>query len=522
MLTPIALLASGLLLHTPPSATLSGAGKQEVTEPVWVFFQDTRAEPTDASQTVLTARALNRRSLRRTLPGLFDRMDVALDPRLAQSVASTGATVRNESRWLHAVSANATQAQICALQELPGVVRVEPVRRGRAAWQDEEVTPIQHHSMLVPADYGLSMDQLAQINLIKLHQYGFTGAGMVIGVLDSGFHRVHQAFFSAEHPLQVIAEYDFVKHDPNTDIEGIDDPSQHNHGTMILGTMAGYMPGTYIGGAFEAQFVLCKTEDVPTETPVEEDNYVAGLEFIEMHGADLSTSSLGYIDWYSQSDLDGATATTTVAVNIANANGLVTLTAAGNQGHDSNPATSELMAPGDAPLMLTCGSCRSNGQISSFSSDGPTADGRVKPEILARGSSTNTIDPNGTNTWVAASGTSLSTPLLAGAVACILQARPDFTLAQIRSALFATASRSAPNGTLNPDPLFVEGYGIANAFNAAAWGRPAADLNFDGQVDGTDLGLLLGNWGAGNVVGDLDNSGTVDGTDLGLLLGQWQ
>ena len=288
--------------------------------------------------------------------------------------------------------------------------------------------------------------------------------------------------------------------------------------------MGAYLPGSMVGAAYDAEFILCKTEDVPTETPIEEDYYVAGLEFIEARGADVATSSLGYIDWYTQADLNGRIAVTTVAVNVATSNGVVCCTAAGNAGHDANPTTSTLGAPADAFNVLTCGAVDINGAIVGFSSSGPTNDGRLKPELLACG--LNTISVNSTNATGlnGVSGTSLSTPLIAAAAACILQARPDYDVRDIREALFATASRSDSAG-LHPDPLFVEGHGILRAYEAATRGRRTADLNLDGSINGFDLGLMLGAWGhtgvPGFVLGDVTLDGLVGGDDLGALLGQW-
>jgi subtilisin family serine protease len=418
------------------------------------------------------------------------------------------------------VSALATPAQADALRGLPGVERVVPVGRGRAGWQGEEQVPPIGNT-LTGSDYGASQAQLDQIGITALHARGFTGRGVVIGILDTGFHRVHQAFLGTNHPLHVIAEHDFVNNDGNTDIEAGDPAGQHSHGTWILGTIASYLPGTLIGGAFEAQFVLCKTEVVPSETPIEEDYYVAGLEFIEAHGADVATSSLGYIDWYTQADLNGTTCVTTKAVNVATANGVVCCTAAGNEGHDANPATSTIIAPADALKVITCGAVNTAGAIAGFSSSGPTADGRVKPEILACGVSTQTIDNNLASGLNAVSGTSLSTPLVAAAMACIVQARPELTVDQLRAAVMTTASRSDSAGT-HPDPLFVEGYGILRALDVARTGRVPADLNLDGRVNGADLGMLLGMWGTTNPpYGDLNGDGVINGADLGNLLGSW-
>ena len=224
--------------------------------------------------------------------------------------------------------------------------------------------------------------------------------------------------------------------------------------------------------------MLCKTEDVASETQVEEDNYVAGLEFAESHGASVCTSSLGYIDWYTQADLDGATAVTTIAVNIATANGVVCVTAAGNEGHDGNPATSTIIAPADALEVISCGAVDEFGNIAGFSSDGPTADGRVKPEVLARGVNTRTVSSRSDTNLGEVSGTSLSTPLVAGAVACLLGEHPCWTVGQFRTALFGTASRGGV-----PDPLFVEGYGIINAGAVPGASQCRGDFNDDAFLD---------------------------------------
>lgn len=524
MITSALLLTASFLAPAPaalaaPLSPLGGAQPSGTPAKVWVFFRDTRAQPCCVEETVLTPRALQRRALRRSLPGLFDQRDVALDPALAASVAGTGAHVHQASRWLHAVSAWATPAQARALSALPGVERVVPVRGGRAYSQDAVAGEIVDNALL-PEEYGAAQAQIAQIDLIRLHRRGFAGAGMVIGVLDSGFHRIHNAFFSAEHPLQVIAEWDFINNDGNTGIDPGDSTEQHRHGTWILGTMAAYLPGSLVGAAYEASYVLAKTEDVTSETQIEEDNYVAGLEFVEAHGADVATSSLGYLDWYTQADFDGRTAVTTIAVNQATANGLVCLTAAGNEGNDSNPQTSTLMAPADAFDVIACGAVNAAGNPANFSSSGPTADGRVKPELTARGVTTATVSSVTATDISGVSGTSLSTPLLAGAAACILQARPAFTVAQIREALFATASRTAAG--LGPDPLLVQGYGLARALPAAAFGRSVADINLDGVVNGQDLGMLLSDWGSqAPAFGDLNGDGAVNGSDLGILLSNW-
>jgi subtilisin family serine protease len=202
---------------------------------------------------------------------------------------------------------------------------------------------------------------------------------------------------------------------------------------------------------------------VPSETQIDETYWVAGLQWLEANGADVVTSSLGYIDWYSQAQLNGHIAVTSVAAHTATTiGGLPIVNAAGNQGHDLNPATSSLIAPADAELVITVGAVNSAGVLAGFSSSGPTADGRLKPEVLAQGVNTATVTPGTVSGYSSVNGTSLSTPLVASTIALMLEANPNLTVPQIRQILFSTASRAN-----NPDTAFyLEGYGIINAYQA--------------------------------------------------------
>jgi serine protease AprX len=470
---PVIVLAA----QSPPPLAARAPATPAHAAAHWVLFNDKGfASPeheqaaADALADTYNPRAIARRKLRRTAPGLFDARDLPVHSSYVEQVLALGGSVRTKSRWLNAVSITADPQVLDAIAALPCVREVRPVLAGRC--ERVEAGPPPHDGGLNDFEfYGLAHDQLAQINLIDLHNQGFTAADVVIGVLDTGFDRVHIAFNHPEHPLDVIAEWDFVMDDGNTATEPGDPDGQAWHGSVILGLLAAYRPGELVGGAFDASFILCKTEDTSSETPVEEDYYAAGLEFIEANGGDLATASLIYLDWYSQEDLDGQTAITTIAVNTATANGLYCLNAAGNYGHDADPATSRLGAPGDAFQVLTCGAADLGGFIADFSSDGPTADGRTKPEILALGVGAASVNPSfdaDPDTYAGYSGTSVATPLAACAVACLVGARPDWSVDHMRDRLMFTASDFLLNGTF--DPLFVRGYGVINA--AAALDEP--------------------------------------------------
>lgn len=432
---------------------------------VWILFVDKGTEDLDEAlarlQSAYNTRALQRRSLRRTAPGLVDVRDLPLNPTYVDQVLGTGADLRVASRWINGVSVVATHEQIETISRLQYVKGIQPVLPAGTPPPTDRRSEQNNRGGF----YGFSEAQLSQIHLIDLHDAGFTGEGVIVGVLDTGFRRTHAAFNHADNPLEVVAEWDFVNNDPNTAPEGGDHPSQHQHGTMILGALAAYAPGLLVGGAFDASFILAKVEDFAVEQQWEEDLFVAGLEFIEANGGDIATSSVVIFDVYSQEQMDGMTSVMTIGFNTATENGIHCFQAAGNEGHDSNPETSHLVPPADAFLVNTIGAVTSTGEIAGFSSDGPTADGRVKPELLARGQNTYTVDPDNDMDILTGSGTSLATPLAATAGACLVQARPEWSVGQMREALNRTASDYASNGTF--DSLFVRGYGIIDAYSAS-------------------------------------------------------
>ncbi|MFH1861198.1 MAG: S8 family serine peptidase [bacterium] len=472
-LNTIVIFALILLVDYPLAASAQTA--------YWVFFRD---RGTDVSASVyVDAHALERRKLRGVLEisGDFDRP--VCREYLTEIQSFPGVRWRGESRWLNAVSIEADSATLSKLSQLPFVRRLQPVAklvragnpddfRNRASFVRKTVNerllesvytsdgrPTQPDPAVTDpywrmdrAWYGPSLNQVRQINALETHFRGNHGTGVRIAVLDGGFILSHEAF---QH-LDVIAQYDFINDDDNTDYDASQDVwGQPDHGTACMSVIGAYLPGNLIGLAHEASFILCKTENDASETPVEEDFWVRAVEWAEALGADVLSSSLSYKDWYQLADYDGLTAPTSRAAQIARDLGMVLCTSVGNEG----PDPMSLGVPADAEGVLAIGAVKYNGDLARFSSRGPAADGRIKPDICAQGVRTACVNPG---TWVEYSfwnGTSLSCPVAAGGIALILAEHPDWGPDRIHEAVRETASRAA-----RPDNDW--GWGILNVEEA--------------------------------------------------------
>ena len=460
-----ALTARGCLLLAV-GAAVAGVALQppreiDREELAWVFFTDKG----DVQSSHLSPGALDRRRAARGASNLVDERDAPLRADYVTAVEAVGATVRTSSRWLNAVSVRADRETRAALIDLPFVRAMSPVRRLATASLEPSVPGPDEKGF-----YGRSAEQLERIGVPRLHRAGFTGKGMVIGVLDTGFRRKHRAFRNDEHQIDVLDEWDFLDNDASTAPQPGDRAEQHHHGTYILGMIASRLPGRLVGSAYDASYLLAKVEDADREYHGEEDLFVAGLEWLEAQGAQIVTSSVVIYDRYSQEQLDGRTSPMSIALGTAAENGMLCFEGVGNRGHDDDPTTSHLVPPADAFGVLSVGGVDRRGRLAGFSSDGPTADGRVKPEILAPGNRVETVHPDSNTRLVATSGTSLATPLAAGAAALVWQAHPDWTAEQVRRALIETADVYLRTGTHDPD--FVRGYGLMNAWEASQWQPP--------------------------------------------------
>ncbi len=420
---------------------------------------------------LLQPRALARR--RKMLPAdaLVDAADLPLYQPYIEAVEKIGGAIVQQSRWLNAASFTLRPEVIPAIRSLPFVVDVRPVAGFR---QTPLELPLQTQSnslnQTYSYNYGPSLQQDTSVDIPVLHNMGITGKKVLVGILDSGFRwKMHEAL----RTRHVIAEYDFVFHDSVTANQASDSPDQDSHGTLVMSVLGGYMPGELIGPAFDADFILGKTEYVPTETRQEEDNWAAGIEWMESYGVDVVSSSVGYntfdpsdsgYSWLNN-DFNGRTSITAQAAERACKLGVVVCNSIGNEGNN-NSGIGTLLTPADADTLISVGAVSFSRQLASFSSQGPTSDGRIKPDVVAAGVGVYCALTPGPNTYGTESGTSVSTPLVSGSAALMLSVRPELTPVQVRTALRSTAFPITNSSRFPLTPNNFTGWGLIDAFHA--------------------------------------------------------
>lgn len=460
-----------LLISFPPV----GEGQALPQRKYWVYFRDKGpgtfelhslkkgSHVYESAKAVVTDRALWRRGKVLREESLIDITDLPVYESYVDELVKRGIRPHVSSRWLNAVSGYLTPEQVSTIASLPFVKQVIPVVTFFRGDEPIENKVKESRGLSIQKadglNYGASLEQVSLINVPAVHDLGINGTSVLIGMLDSGFRwKTHEALNS----MRVIAEYDFIFHDSVTANQANDALDQDSHGTSTLSTIGGFKPGQLIGPAYGASFMLAKTEYIPTETEIEEDNWVAGIEWMETRGVDVVSSSLGYTTFddgtgyrYSQGDFNGRTAVTTKAAVIAARKGVVVANSMGNGGNTAG----SIIAPADADSIISVGAVNFSGVLASFSSVGPTNDGRTKPDVVAPGVSIYVASPSGSNVYGRGSGTSFSCPLTAGVAALVLSAHPEFTPIQVRDALRSTASRSSP-------PNNSYGWGLINAYTA--------------------------------------------------------
>lgn len=449
-------LLVGIVPVSASATMLQESPPDEGRTKYWIFFED---KGDAVVQAPITPRAAARRAHRGEQTSAW--LDAPVAPSYVDALRRAGVEPLVTSRWLNAVSAEMTAEQVRVVDALPFVRGLRPVARGTAS-ATAPVSPVFLPPM--PAartalDYGPSARQLEQINAIAPLERGINGSGVLLGFLDAefgGFGQTlrHPAFARLRDEGRLLADSNFVGV-PQTAFSA-------QHGQNVASVAVGFAEGQLIGPAYGATVITATTENTNSETNQEEDNLVRALEWMEALGVDVVNISLGYTEFdpgqrsYTYADLDGDKAVTTIAADRAAALGVVVVTSAGNEGGCASPAQCwyYIGTPADGDSVIAVGAVTPDGFRASFSSFGPTADGRTKPDVSAPG--TQVVIAAGTSGYGVSNGTSFASPLVAGVVAQILQVNPNLTPIEVRGLLRETASQSA-----QPDNAL--GWGIINA-----------------------------------------------------------
>lgn len=436
----------------------------------WIFFRDKELSDPSLQKNLLHSlpeRTIERRLKNRSIENTIDSYDIPVSTQNIQAVNSLGIEIISVSRWFNAVSAYLSPAQKAAVESLPGVKSIKVVARAQKNNLFRYQQTAENLISVIP-DYGASFTQNAMINTPAAHQLGYSGASVLIGMIDTGFNLDHLALRN----VHVVDDSDFVQNDKDVS-ENTEGKSTSSHGTYVLSAIAGNASGRLIGTAYGASYLLARTEnDDGIGQKAEEDRWVAALEWLESEGADIVSSSISFFDDfqsnsdnYTLSDLDGQTALTTLATNIAFDKGVLVFNSAGNMG---DRGAGYLGTPSDGKKMIAVGAVDGDSSVTTFSSKGPTEDGRKKPDMAALGYNVRVVG-NDTSHYDNLSGTSLSTPLVAGLAALVLEANPKWSVKQLYDAIKKTSSKaSKPNNSI--------GHGIPNALKALNY-DPSGSMN---------------------------------------------
>lgn len=414
----------------------------------------------------LSSKAIERRKQVMGEDNYITFEDIPLNENYIHQIETLGIKIQNKLKWFNAVSAYMTDGQVSSLKTLSSIQKIEKIHVFKSRNDENQLnesstndsnSSINKITSTTGLNYGPSLTQNALSDIPVVHDIGINGNGVIIGILDSGFRwKTHNSLKN----LLVLNEKDFIQNDAITENQLGDAGNQDGHGTAVFSIMAGFDQGNIIGPAYGAQFLLAKTEYIPTETNVEEDNYAAALEWMEAQGVHITSSSLGYNLFdagqrsYTYSEMNGQTTIVAKAANFAFDRGVSTFTAAGNDGSFWGIGKGGLSSPGDAPNMITVGAVDNTNSIASFSSRGPTSDGRIKPEVVAMGVSDRHAIAG--STYGNGNGTSYATPIAAGIGGLLKSTWPHLTNVQIRKIFIECGDR-----TPAPDNNF--GYGLISA-----------------------------------------------------------
>ncbi len=420
-------------------------------------------------QEFLSQRSIDRRR-KQNIPVL--ERDLPVNPTYIQQVRQAGARVLYPTRWLNGIIIEADQPTLDRVNRL-GFVKNNTTMRLTlrpdipdgfvAELGKEENNSLHLLSARVEENYGNSLRQSQMIGVDAMHQDGFRGEGIVIAVIDDGFQAVNTN--PVFRQTNILGTYNFVKN--TTDVYNVN----VTHGARVLSALAAYQDGGLIGTAHKASYYLFVTEIDDRENKVEEALWLVAAERADSLGVDIISTSLGYTTFddmtlnYTPNNLDGKTALVSQAAAIAVRTGMIVVKSAGNNGLRT---WQKVSFPGDVDSVLTVGAVDANGTYFSQSGRGRTADGRIKPDVVAMGVNTVVALPNGNIST--SSGTSFAAPLVAGLAAGLWQANPSFTNMQIVNMI-----RRSGNRFTNPSDSV--GYGIPNYVRARV--LTSDEQNFD-------------------------------------------
>ena len=439
----------------------------------WITFKDKSNSPysINTPEQFLSEAALKRRQLQ-NIP--IKENDLPVNQLYVDQIQNIGVQVISRSKWFNAITIQVEDSSILStINNLPFVNGYSQVARLKAKTaaddfmadlrrvaeateaKQRKANSTQTKSAANSGIYGAANVQIEMIGGSKLHEMGFTGKGMTIAVLDAGFYNVDQInhFDSLRQSGRLLGTKDFVQ-------GGTQVFEDNSHGMSVLSTMAANTPGEIVGTAPQANYWLLRTEEAATEFIIEEYNWVAGAEFADSVGAWIINSSLGYTRFddtltsHTYNQLDGNTTPITIGADLAASKGILVINSAGNSGGD---AWRFIGAPADGDSVLTIGAVNSERAYASFSSRGPSVDGRIKPNVCAMGQQSVLVVSSGE--VARSNGTSFSSPILAGMAACLWQAHPTSSAMEIFKAIEQSADQYE-----NPDDM--KGFGIPDFMEA--------------------------------------------------------
>lgn len=469
-------------------------------EDAWVYFNAKNNSQSyyDDPLLMLSQRAIDRRTRQNIA---LDSKDIPIDKSYINQIKLvSGITYMAKSKWLNALHIRGTETAINSLKSFAFVDKIDFANKAlNLTGKKTSVAKMKVINKVLETQvdfaYGSSANQIQMLHGDVLHQQNYTGSGKIIAVMDAGFPGVNtaQPFQRLRDNNQILGGYDFVARNNNF-------YTGDSHGAMVLSCMGGYKDGSLVGTAPDSSYYLFRTEDGASENPVEESYWVEAAEKADSLGVDVINTSLGYFVFdksaynHTYNDMDGRTAFMTRGAEIAFSRGMIVVASAGNEGGTANP---HIAVPADGISVLTVGAVTSMRIVTSFSSVGLSFDGRVKPDVMAQGQSVVLSDPSGN--IVTSDGTSFSSPITAGMVACLWQAFPNMTNKEIKDLIIKFADRySTPNAQYGygiPDYSLSlsNGLGINNFLTTKdvfMYPNPTKDMSTVSLSDNFESGIL--------------------------------